>query len=51
MQLEAAVIFDIPVFLHNFLGYNSHFIVTVLFDAAYRTRKIEVIGQHMERFM
>ena len=45
------VVFDNPVFFHNFRGYDSHLIVTVLSDATYRTRKIKVIGQNMEHYM
>ena len=45
------VVFDIPVFLHNFRGYDSHLIVTALFSPQYRTREIQVIGQNMERYM
>ena len=45
------VVFDIPVSFHNFRGDDSHLIVTVLSDAAYWTRKIEVIGQNMERYI
>ena len=43
--------YDIPVFFHNFRGYDSHLIVTALSDAQYRGRTIEVIGQNMERYM
>ena len=45
------VVFDIPVFFENFRGYDSQLIVTVLFDAAYQTLKIEIIGQNMEHYM
>ena len=45
------VVYDIPVFFHNFRGYDSHLIVTALSNAQYRTRGIEVIGQNMERYM
>ena len=48
---KGRVFIDIPVFFHNFCGYDSHLIATVLSVAAYRTRKIEVIGQYMERYM
>ena len=45
------VVFDIPVFFHNFRGYDSHLIVTALSSPQYRTREIQVIGQNMERYM
>ena len=45
------VVYDIPVFFHNFRGYDSHLIVTAMSNAQYRTRGIEVIGQNMERYM
>jgi hypothetical protein len=45
------VVYDIPVFFHNFRGYDSHLIVTALSNAQFRTRGIEVIGQNMERYM
>ena len=45
------MVFDIPVFLHNFRGYDSHLIVIALFSHQYRTCEIQVIGQNMERYM
>ena len=45
------VIYDIPVFFHNFRGYDSHLIVTALSMEQYRDRNIQVIGQNMERYM
>ena len=48
---KRCVVFDIPVFLYNFRGNDSHFIVTVLSSPQYRTRKIQVISQNMERYM
>ena len=43
--------FDIPVFFHNFRGYDSNLIVTALSLPQYRSREIQVIGQNMERYM
>ena len=34
------VMYDIPVFFHNFRGYDSHLIVTALSDAQYQDRTI-----------
>ena len=45
------VVFDIPVFLHNFRGYDSHLIVTALSSLKYQTREIQVIGQNIKRYM
>jgi hypothetical protein len=41
--------YKIPVFLHNFRGYDSHLVVTALGD--YRTRLLSVIGQGMEKYL
>ena len=48
---ERRVVFDIPVFLHHFRGYDSHLIATALSSPQYRTREMQVIGQNMERYM
>ena len=45
------VVFDIPVFFHDFRGYDSHLIVTTLSSPQHQTRQIKVIGQNMERYM
>ena len=45
------MVYDIPVFLHNFRGYDSHLIVTALSKPQYRDRGIQVIGQNMERYI
>ena len=45
------VVYDIPIFFHNFRGYDSHLIVTAMSNAQYRTRGIQVIGQNMERYI
>ena len=42
------VVFDIPIFIHNFRGYDSHLIVTAL--KAHPERTMTVIGQNMERY-
>ena len=39
----------IPVFFHNFRGYDSHLIVQALNN--FPERKIEVIGQTMEKYL
>ena len=44
------VVYDIPVYFHNFRGYDLH-IVTALSSPLYQTREIQVIGQNMERHM
>ena len=41
--------FRIPVFFHNFKGYDSHFIILGL--AVDKTRKLEIIGQSMEKYL
>ena len=41
--------FRIPIFFHNFKGYDSHFIILGL--AVDKTRKLEIIGQSMEKYL
>ena len=43
------VVYEIPVFLHNFRGYDSHLIVRALKE--YPTREIEPIAQNLERYL
>ena len=43
------VVYDIPVIIHNFRGYDSHLIVTALKN--YPDREMKVIGQNMERYL
>jgi hypothetical protein len=45
------VVFDIPVFFHNFRGYDTHLIMTAQSNPQSRDRKLEVIGQNMERYI
>jgi len=41
--------YKIPVFIHNFRGYDSHFIVNAL--GAFKDRALSIIGQGMEKYM
>jgi hypothetical protein len=41
--------YKIPVFIHNFKGYDSHFIVSAL--GAFKDRALSIIGQGMEKYM
>ena len=43
------VVFQIPVFFHNFRGYDGHLIVHAF--NKFPTREIKVIGQSMERYL
>lgn len=43
------VVFQIPIFIHNFRGYDSHLIVQCFQN--YPEREIKVIGQSMEKYM
>ena len=43
------VVYEIPVFFHNFRGYDLHLIVHAL--AKYPYRELNVIGQTMEKYM
>ena len=43
------VVYEIPVFFHNFKGYDSHLIIHAL--AKYPNRELNVIGQTMEKYM
>jgi len=43
------VVYEIPVFLHNFRGYDSHLIVQSFKN--YPNREINVIGQNLERYI
>jgi len=43
------VVYEIPVFLHNFRGYDSHLIVQSF--KHYQNREIKVIGQNLERYI
>ena len=43
------VVYEIPVFFHNFRGYDSHLIIHAL--AKYPNRELNVIGQTMEKYM
>ena len=48
-QFERKRRFRIPVFFHNFRGYDSHFVVRGL--AVNKERKLEIIGQSMEKYL
>ena len=48
-NLERPVSFQIPVFFHNFRGYDSHLIVHEFNTRP--DRKIKVIGQNMEKYL
>ena len=48
-KLERPVSFKIPVFFHNFRGYDAHFIVHEFKKRPYR--EIKVIGQNMEKYL
>ena len=48
---KRCVVYDIPVFFHNFRNYDSHLIVTAFSNAQYRGRSIQVIGDNMKRYM
>lgn len=41
--------YKIPVFLHNFRGYDCHLIVAAL--GVHKDRKLNVIGQGMEKYL
>ena len=43
------VVFQIPVFIHNFRGYDGHLIVHAF--NKFPDREIKVIGQSMERYL
>ena len=43
------VVFQIPVFIHNFRGYDGHLIVHSF--NKFPSREIKVIGQSMERYL
>ena len=48
-NLERAVSFQIPVFLHNFRGYDAHLIVHEFGKRS--DREIKVIRQNMEKYL
>ena len=48
-NLERLVSFKIPVFFHNFRGYNAHLIVHEFGKRP--DRDIKVIGQNMEKYL
>ena len=48
-NLERPVSFKIPVFFHNFCGYNAHLIVHEFGKRP--DRKIKVIGQNIEKYV
>ena len=48
-NLERPVSFKIPVFFHNFRGYDAHLIVHEF--GKRRDREIKVIGQNMEKYL
>ena len=48
-NLQRRKSFKIPVFFHNFRGYDSHFIVRAFH--LYPERKINVIAQTMEKYL
>ena len=48
-QAERKRRFRIPVFFHNFKGYDSHFVVRGL--AVKKELKLEIIGQSMEKYL
>jgi len=41
----------IPVFLHNFRGYDSHLIVAAMGKVKDKDHKISVVGQGLERYL
>jgi len=49
MQFEGSQTYKIPIFFHNFRGYDGHFITRAL--KRYRAEKINIIGQGMEKYM
>ena len=48
-NLQRAVVYEIPVFFHNFKGYDSHLIAQAIGRA--EGRELKVIAQNMERYM
>ena len=46
---QRRVVYDVPIFIHNFRGYDGHLIVRAM--QTYPTRKIQPIGQNMERYL
>ena len=48
-NLERPVSFKIPVFFHNFRGYDAHLIVHEFGKLPYH--EIKVIGQNMEKYL
>ena len=48
-NLQMRKLFKIPVFFHNFRGYDSHLVVQSLKN--FPLRKISVIGQAMEKYL
>ena len=48
-NLQRSVNYQIPVFFHNFRGYDSHLIVHKFPNI--QDRKLKVIGQNMEKYL
>ena len=48
-NLQRSVNYQIPVFFHNFRGYDSHLIVHEFPNI--QDRKLKVIGQNMEKYL
>ena len=48
-NLQRRVNYQIPVFFHNFRGYDSHLIVHEFPNI--QNRKLQVIGQNMEKYL
>ena len=48
-NLQRSVNYQIPVFFHNFHGYDSHLIVHEFPNI--QDRKLKVIGQNMEKYL
>ena len=48
-NLRAKQTYKIPIFFHNFRGYDGHFITRALKN--YGAQKISVIGQGMEKYL
>ncbi len=48
-NLQMRKTFKIPIFMHNFRGYDSHVLVQAL--ALFPGRKVRVIGQGLEKYL
>jgi hypothetical protein len=50
---QRRVVYDIPIFFHNFRGYDSHLIVEAMsqLEPEFKKRELDPIGQTMDKYM